>query len=290
MKTLQMQHIIMVQQHSDGWIITKRNDITGEEKQYETKDGLPFQPRFAMCMWAFHLILRLATVEGSFDEDKEDQSSSSQTDKLKPGSQLQNVKSYTTTSNTTNNIDHNIPQPLSQPQQLKLVSFVPTDTGKGIDPSIISPPQPLQQQLQRPISQPTDTSTSSTNNQQQHNPSIYTTFILSFPLFATLFRRTHFSNNQKVISSTQKATEIHEATSNSQYIILHPIVVLIQAFQLSPLVVGGSLLDPERSGSTPIINAQQAAVTSPPGSIVNDGNGCCFIEANRAMAEWSEIS
>ncbi|KAA6357382.1 MAG: hypothetical protein EZS28_047091, partial [Streblomastix strix] len=106
--------------------------------------------------------------------------------------------------------------------------------------------------------------------------------------------------------ATQEATEIHAATSNSPYFVLHPslklqivcpylcvllrsatrVVVLNQAFQLSPLVVGGSLLDPERSGATPIINAQQAAVTSPPGSIVNDGNGSCIIEANRAMAEW----
>ncbi|KAA6364280.1 MAG: hypothetical protein EZS28_040193 [Streblomastix strix] len=134
----------MVQQHTHGWIITKRNDITGEEKQYETKDESPFQPRFAMCMCAFHLIQRLATVEGSFDEDKEDQSSSSLTDKLKTGSQLQTVKSAITTSNTTNNIDPNIPQPLTQPQQQKSLTSVPTSTGAGIDPSIISQPQPQQ--------------------------------------------------------------------------------------------------------------------------------------------------
>ncbi|KAA6359295.1 MAG: hypothetical protein EZS28_045179, partial [Streblomastix strix] len=176
-----MQHRMWVQQHSDGWIITKRNDITGEEKSYETKDELPFQPRFAMCMWAFHLILRLATVEGSFDEDKEDQSSSSQTDKLKTGSQLQTVKSYTTTSITTNNIDPNILQHLTQPQQQKSLTSVLTGTGAGNDQSIISPQPQQQQQLQRPTSQPTDTSTSSTTNQQQLNPSIYTTSILPLP-------------------------------------------------------------------------------------------------------------
>ncbi|KAK2956135.1 hypothetical protein BLNAU_8915 [Blattamonas nauphoetae] len=68
--TLSLHHLWEVKNH-EGWIIPPNGGLpAGAEADFpKTKEESPYQPRFAICMWAFHLLLRLATVEGSFEED-----------------------------------------------------------------------------------------------------------------------------------------------------------------------------------------------------------------------------